>query len=112
MCGSVQFRTLSSQIGHEMKPDDKATLHLRRGGTIGECLAVGRMTDLVERVMKDATAETRRLLVIVCGDMQYRAAEIQSLACRDEFTNFFRDRRQFNAGQPERRRRSNRVFSA
>ena len=90
-----------------MRPDDRATLHLRGSGTsIGECLAVGRMIDLVNRVMKETAPETRRLVVIVCGDMHYRAAEIQNLAGREEFTSFFRDRRQLNAGLQERRRGS------
>jgi hypothetical protein len=43
------------------------------------------MAELVGRAMRE-TPENRRLLVIVCGDMQYRAAEIENLADQDDFS--------------------------
>jgi hypothetical protein len=61
------------------------------------------MIDLVERVMIQ-TPEDRRLMVIICGDMQYRAAEIENLASQDDFSKFFRDRSAWAPEKPKRPR--------
>jgi hypothetical protein len=78
-------------LAKKMNPEDRATLHLRGNGTrVGDCIARGAMIEMVDRVMRE-TPENRRLLVIMCGDMQYRAAEIENLAGRDDFGSL-RDR--------------------
>jgi len=74
-----------------MRPHDRATLHLRVSGpSVSESIASGTMIGLVDRVMNESL-KNRQLLVIRCGDMQYRAAEIQNLAGQHEFDQFCRD---------------------